>query len=131
MFSKSKTEKIKNNNIVFDFIKGAIVAILISLGLVVLFAFCIKWFSLSDAVIAPVTFVIKGLSVLFGAMIAVKGDSKGLVKGVGFGAIYICFAFVIFSILSGSFSIGLTSLLDLVFSVVLGGIVGIVKVNKK
>jgi len=131
MFSKSKTEKIKNNSVIFDFIKGSIVAVLISLGLVVLFAFCIKWFSLPGSVIAPVTFVIKGLSVLFGAMIAVKGESKGMVKGISFGAIYICFAFIIFSILAGTFSIGLSSFLDLISSVVIGAIVGIVKVNRK
>jgi putative membrane protein (TIGR04086 family) len=131
MFSHSKTEKVSNENIVLDFLKGILVAMLISLGLIVLFAFCLKWFNWSDSCIVPVTFLIKGASVLVGSVIAVKGNSKGLVKGVCFGAIYIIVAFLVFSLLAGSFSLELSSLLDFVFASLLGGIVGIVKVNRK
>ena len=77
-----------------------------------------------------ITLLIKGLSVLVGSIIAVKGSEKGLVKGIAFGAIYILLAFLIFSILSGNFAFGLSSFLDLFFASLLGGIVGIIKVNK-
>lgn len=133
MFAHSKTEKLSkmsNDNVFFDFVKGIVVAIIFSLGLVVLFAFILKWFSLPDNVISPVTFVIKCLSVVIGSLLAVKGN-KGLVKGVSFGSVYIVIAFLIFSMLSGSFSIGLSSLLDLLSAAACGGIVGIIKVNKK
>lgn len=131
MFAHSKTKNVSKDNIVLDFAKGMIVALLISLTLVILFAFCLKWFSLEDSFIVPITLVIKGISVLIGSLIAVKGSSKGLVKGLCFGAIYIVFAFIIFSILAGSFSLGVSSLLDFAFATLLGGIVGIVKVNRK
>lgn len=130
MQKETKTERLKRDSVVFDFIKGGVVALIISLALVILFAFCFKWFSLPDGIIAPITFVIKGLSVLFGALIAVKG-SRGLIKGVLFGVTYYALSYVIFSILAGSFSFALTSLLDLAFSAILGGIVGIIKVNRK
>ena len=131
MFAHSKTENFSNENIVFNFFKGILLATLTSLGLIVLFAFCLKWFSLPDIVITPVTLAVKGISVLIGSLVAVKGESKGLVKGVSFGAIYIVIAFVIFSVLSGTFSFGVSSLLDLAFASLLGGVVGIVKVNRK
>lgn len=130
MFGRTKTEKLTNENIVFDFVKGLLVATLLSLGLVVLFAFCMKWFSIPDEFITPATLLIKGLSALVGSILAVKGNSKGLLKGMTFGAIYIVLAFVIFSILAGTFDIGLGLVLDLAFASLLSGIVGIVKVNK-
>ena len=131
MFSFSKTEKFSNENVVFSFVKGLIVATLISLGLIVLFAFCFGWFSLPDASIVPVNLAIKGLSVLVGSLIAVSGNSKGLLKGFVFGLCYVVVAFVVFSLLAGTFSFELSVLLDMAFAGLLGGIVGIIKVNKK
>lgn len=128
---KSETKKLANENLFFNIIKGIIVAMLISFALIVIFALCLKWFVLDDVWIVPITLVIKAVSVLFGAMVAVKGESKGLVKGALFGGVYIIFAFIVFSILAGTFELGLGFLLDLAFSVVLGAIVGIVKVNKR
>ena len=118
------------SQIVLDFLKGIIIALLISLGLIIAFAFLLKWFDINDNFIPAITLLVKGLSVLIGSLIAIKGDSKGLLKGVCFGSIYIFLAFVIFSILSGNFSINLSILLDLAFAAIIGGIVGIIKVNK-
>ncbi len=132
MFANLKTKKLSNDNIFFDFVKGIVIAVIISLGLVMLFAVILKGFALPDNVIAPITMVIKAISVVFGSFVAVKkGSSKGLVKGASFGTVYIVVAFLLFSILSGSFDIGLSSVLDLISAAACGGIVGIIKVNKK
>lgn len=131
LFSKTKTSSNDSTNVVFDFLKGLIVATLISLGLVILLAFCINWFEIKDSYLSPLTLLIKGISIVVGTVIAVRGESKGLLKGICFGIIYIVFAFVIFSILSSSFKLGLSSLLNVLFASLLGGIVGIIKVNKK
>lgn len=131
LFSKTKTSSNDSTNVVFDFLKGLIVATLISLGLVILLAFCINWFEIKDSYLSPLTLLIKGISIVVGTVIAVRGESKGLLKGMCFGIIYIVFAFVIFSILSSSFKLGLSSLLNVLFASLLGGIVGIIKVNKK
>lgn len=128
MFAKSKTNG--GSNVLFDYLKGLIISILTSLLLIIIFALMLKWFDISETVIIPVTFVIKYLSVILGALIAVKGNSKGLLKGSLFGLIYIVVAFLVFSLLSKSFSLDLTTLLDVVSSVLVGAIVGIIKVNK-
>ena len=130
MFANSKTKNISNSNVVIDYLKGLIVSLLVSLGLVILFAFILKWLNLSESFVTPVTFVIKYLSVIFGSLIAVKGDSKGLLKGGMFGAVYTVFAFSVFSFLSKSFSVDVSTLLDFASSIILGAIVGIFKVNR-
>ena len=87
-------------------------------------------FEISDVFIVPATLLIKGISVLVGAVVAIKGTNKGLVKGAVFGAVYIVVALVVFSVLAGTFQVGVSTILDVAFASLLGGIVGIVKVNK-
>lgn len=130
MFVGSKSETESKENIVFSYFKGLLISTMISLGLVIVLAFSLKWFELGDGFIVPLTLLIKGVSVLVGAIFAVDGRNKGLLKGAGFGAVYVVFALVIFSILAGGFSVGVSTFLDLVFASLVGGIVGIVKVNK-
>ena len=132
MFGHSKSETLSKDNIFYDFLKGLLVATLLSLGLIILFAYSMKWFSIDDQFISPFTLLIKGVCVLVGSSLAVKkGTSKGLLKGVLFGIVYIAIAFIIFSILAGTFSVGLSTVLDLAFAGLLGGIIGIIKVNKR
>ena len=131
MSYKSSAKNIFSNPIILDFLKGIIISLLSSLGLIILFAFSIKWFNISDVAIAPITLTIKGVSVIVGSIFAIKGDSKGLLKGASFGAFYIFVAFLIFGFLSGEFIVSINSLLDVLFSALLGGLVGIIKVNKK
>ena len=127
VFSKTCAKE----NVVFDFVKGLIVASLCSLALVVLFAFCIKWFDIGDRYLNLITLSMKAVSVVIGSIFAVKGQSKGLLKGIVFGLFYVIVAFLIFSLLAGGFNLGLGFLFDLAFASLLGGIVGIVKVNRK
>lgn len=131
MFASSKTKNISNENYVFDFIKGLIVSVLLSLALVVGFALCLKWFNIDEKAIVPVTFAIKYISVIVGSIIGVKAESKGLVKGGLFGLFYSLLSFVVFSVLSNSFTFDLTTLLDIASAILLGAIVGIIKVNRK
>lgn len=118
------------DNLILSFIKGLIVSMLISFGLIILLAFCLKWFSFDEKYISPLNLAIKTISVLIGSIIAIKGESKGLLKGVCFGLLYIVVAFVSFSVLAKSFAIDVSFLLDVLFSCIAGGLVGIIKVNK-
>ena len=127
----SSAIKSEKNNIVLDYLKGLIVSMLLSFGLVLIFAFSLKWIALNDSAIMPMNLGIKIISVIFGSMIAVKGNNKGLFKGMGFGMVYMTVAFVSFSVLANTFMFDLSFLLDLVCSSVAGGIVGIIKVNRR
>ena len=129
--SFAKTSSAEKSSIILDFLKGLIVSMLISSGLVILLAFSLKWFSLDEKFIMPLNLAIKTISVVIGASIAIKGDSKGLIKGILFGLVYVLFAFLCFSLLAKSFAVDLSLLLDILFASIAGGIVGIVKVNSK
>lgn len=128
--SFAKSEKL-NNNLVINFLKGLIIAMLISFGAIILLALCLKWFSFDEKYITPINLAIKTISVLVGSMVAIKGESRGLIKGVAFGLLYIFVAFVSFSIMANTFSVDLSLLLDVLFSCLAGGLVGIIKVNSK
>ena len=130
MNSKSIVKNSIFGQVVLDFLKGLIVSLLLSLGLIIAFAFSLKWFEINDNFIPVIVLAIKGICVLVGSLFAVKGDSKGLIKGVCFGIIYILLAFFIFSMLSGMFSVSLSLFLDMLFAALLSGLVGIIKVNK-
>ena len=131
MVANTKSEKFSNDNILYSYLKGIIVAMLFSFAVIILFAFCLKWFDIKESTISPIVLMIKGISVLIGAIIAVKGESMGLIKGVIFGLVYILFAFVIFSLIIGVFNFNVSGILDGIFAMLVGGIVGIIKVNRR
>ena len=129
-FAKSKSSSL-NDNIVLSYLKALIVSMLVSFALIILLAFSLKWFSLNENLISPLNLAIKTLSVLIGSCIAVKGSSKGLLKGFVFGLLYISVAFVSFSLLAKSFTIDMSFILDILFVSIAGGTVGVIKVNSK
>ena len=129
-FSKYKTERL-SGNIIVNFLKGLIVSMLITFALIIVLAFSLKWLSIDEKYISPINLAIKVLSVLIGSSIAVKGEDKGLLKGVLFGFLYITIAFLSFSLLANTFMIDLSLLLDLICTCIAGGIVGIFKVNAR
>ncbi len=127
--AKAKSKTVNSN--FFQFIKGLIVSLIITFAAIIIFALIIKWANLSDSVITPVNLVIKAIAIAFGTIIFAKSGTGGLKKGLIFAVSYITLAFVVFSALSGAFSIGISLLLDYVFGAVVGAVVGIIKVNRK
>ena len=128
-FSKSKSSSV-SENIILNYLKGLIVSMLVSFALVILLAFSLKWFSISEKFISPLNLAIKTISVVIGSCIAIKGESKGLIKGIVFGFLYITAAFASFSFLAKTFLVDLSFMLDVLFACVAGGTVGIIKVNR-
>ena len=128
--SITKSKSVSNGNLIASFLKGLIISMLISFALIILLACSLKWFSLNEKYISPLNLAIKTISVLLGSLVAIKGETKGLLKGIIFGFLYISIAFVSFSFLAKTFSFDLSLFLDALFACVAGGIVGIIKVNR-
>ena len=105
-------------------------SIALSFVFVITFAFCLKWFPAIENYIFIGTMLIKIIAVALGAMVAINGESKGLIKGFLFGLVYISFAFFIFSFLAGGFCFDKNTILDFVICAITGSIIGIIKVNK-
>ena len=130
--AKKSSIKIPKNAFVFSVAKGALVAVCVSLVLVLLFAFLLKFTNIPESTIKPVNQVIKGLSILIGVFVGLRRSKElGLVSGLLIGFIYTIVAFVIFSILGGVFAFDLTFLTDILFGAVMGAICGIICVNLK
>ncbi len=131
MRTKNLEEK-KHNGIFLSIIKGTFIALCVSLIGILIFAFCLKFTSLSDKLITPINQVIKGLSIFLGVLFGLKKQKEmGLVSGLLIGLFYTMLAFLTFSILNSSFVFDRTLLNDFVFGAIIGGICGIICVNIK
>ena len=122
----------KDRSFLLAIIKGSLIALCISLVGILIFAFILKFASISDKAIRPINQIIKGVSALIGVFVAMrKVDKMGLVGGLLIGLVYTILAFVVFSILDGNFEFNLTLLNDLLFGGIMGAICGIIAVNVK
>ena len=122
MRAKNLEEK-KHSGVFLSIVKGSLIALCVSLIGILIFAFCLKFTSLSDKLILPINQVIKGLSIFLGVFFGLKKRKEmGLVSGLLIGFVYTIVAFIVFSILNGAFNFDHTLLNDIVFGTIIGGI---------
>ncbi len=127
----AKTEK-QNSSAWMAIAKGVVVGLCVSLVGILLFAFILRFTSISDKVIAPVNEVIKGVSIFFGVFIGLKKYKKmGLLNGILIGFLFTVVAFLVFSLLDGAFCFDRTFVNDMLFGSIIGAICGIICVNLK
>lgn len=123
--------KIKKNNMML-YVRGTLIAVSVSLVGILIFAFLIRFLGISDSMIMPVNQVIKIVSIFVGVWFALRSNKeKGAVRGIIIGLAYTMLAYLVFSILSGSFTLGLTTLTDILFGAIIGAICGVIIVNIK
>lgn len=112
--------------------KGVAVGFCVALVGILIFAFILRFTSISDKLIAPVNQVIKGVSIFFGVFIGLKKHKEmGLLNGFLIGLLFTIVAFLVFSILDGAFCFDRTLLNDIIFGSIIGAICGIICVNLK
>lgn len=122
------SDKMERKNFIISTTKGIGVMIIAVLLGVLIFAGVVKFACLSDSVIKPVNQFIKALAIFLGCITSVR-DSKGLVKGMINGGVGMIFIYLIFAIIGGTLSFGLSFFIDIIFGVIVGGISGILSVN--
>lgn len=111
-------------------IKGSLWAVSISLIAILLFAILIRFTNIPDSFIKPINQVIKVFSILIGVILGAKiNPRKGLKMGFFTGVLYSILAYLIFSLLSMSFSFDMTNIIDLIFAGLIGAISGVFAVN--
>jgi len=116
----------KGNNKILLVAKAVFWAVSLSLLGVLIFAVVIKYTDISESAIQPINQVIKVLSILAGCFVVGKKiESNGWLWGIIIGVLYTITAFVIFSILDGSFHFGVNLLNDILFGGILGLIAGV------
>ena len=126
------SKKEHSNSILKNVIKGTLIALVVSLIGILLFALIIKLTDMSNNLISPINQVIKILSIFIGVMCALKHNkNKGLINGLLIGLLYTIMAFVIFSLLNKNFCFDKSLFNDLLFGCIAGVICGIISVNLK
>ncbi len=117
---------------ILDVIKTVVIAVLISMVLVLVFALIVKATDLSDATIGYVNQGIKIVSVLVGTLLGFRrGGKGGWLKGLLSGLLYVVTSFLVFAAISGNFSVGELSWVDVLMGAVVGLICGVIAVNVK
>ena len=123
--------KEKNSNII-KVIKGSIIAIIITLLALTIYAAILSYTNVAETTMVPVILTITGISILIGSSISsVSIKKKGIVNGALVGLIYILCIYVLSSIFSVGFSFNINSIIMLLIGVVTGMIGGIIGVNLK
>jgi len=107
-------------------VTASLVAVVVSFGLILLFALLIKWFGWEDGVITPVNIAIKIVSVAVGVLVATKNANKVVAVGMVVGILYVVISFVAFSGFLGTFSLSLNNLWDLCLGAISGALVGVI-----
>lgn len=121
-----KKISLKNSNVLI-YTRAIFLGIIVSLIGLLAFALVMKFVILSDNFISAVNQGIKAVSLF----IAIKYVSKFyteklIVRSLVIGLLYAIFAYLIFSILNGSFAFNMGTLTDILFAVITAFICGII-----
>ena len=104
---------------------AALIAAVISILLILLYAWCLYngWLDVTTVPVANT--VLKALGAIIAALLAVRGvESNRAIIGGASGALYILLAFIMFSVLSSSFDFNTQLLLDIGMGALAGVLVG-------
>lgn len=129
---KTINGKETRNNFFISLLKGSLMALSISLILICVFAFLLRFCDIKTEAIKPINQVIKIVSILIGTFYGLKKSTEmGLITGLFIGLAYTLLAFVVFSILNGGFNFERSLINDIIFGGIAGAIAGVVAVNFK
>ena len=109
-------------------IRATLLALIISLVGILVFAVLVKWTAPTETLIKTVNQFIKVLAVFIGCFFMVKGNG-GLIKGALAGATSTLLIYAVFALMSGAPLFSAEMLIDVLLTAVVGGISGIVSVN--
>lgn len=130
MIKVSENNKIENN--IIKIAKGSILSILISVVLLFIFAAVLTYSNINENTIPTIIIIITGVSILIGSQITTRHIEKnGIFNGMFVGLIYVISLYLISSIVSKNFSFNNYSLIMIATSIIIGGLGGIIGVNKK
>lgn len=118
-----------NNNIGI-IVKGVILAIITSMILLLAFSAILTYTTLSESVSNPVIITITAISILFASQLSTRKIKKnGIINGGTIGGVYIILLYVISSIVTGNFSLGINAIIMIIASIIAGMFGGIIGVN--
>ena len=120
-----------SNNLI-KILKGSLFSILTTLILLIIFAALLTYTNINENTIPAVIIIVTALSILIGSQITTSRIKKnGVINGMLIGMIYIILLYIVSSIVTKNFSLNSYSIIMSVASIIIGGIGGIIGVNRK
>lgn len=119
----------KDKGYIFETVKANVIALIFALVAVLLSALAVKFFNASDKSIPIINQVIKSVAIFVGCLFSLKKPNNGWLRGIVCGFTFTWLAYIVFSLLDGNFTVGLSMLNDCVLGMVSGMISGIIAVN--
>lgn len=127
-----KMGKINKDSKSYSIAKGFIIALLISLICIFLYAVILVNTTIQEKTIKPVIITITGISILIGSSISsLKIKKKGIVNGMCVAVLYLESFYILSSIALCGFYLNLSSIITILVGIAFGGIGGIIGVNIK
>ena len=127
-----KIEDISKEKNSLKIIKGSVIAIILSVILLTIYALLLSYTTISENTMVPVIITITGISILIGSSISSMHIKKqGMVNGALVGLIYMLTLYILSSILLSSFEINLKSVIMIGVGILAGMIGGVIGVNMK
>ena len=124
--------KENNSNGIVIILKGSLISIIATIVLLMIFATVLTYPNINENSMPTVIIVVTALCILVASQITTsKIKRNGIVNGALVGAIYILALYLISSIISKDFSLNIYSIIMMATSILIGGIGGIIGVNKK
>lgn len=122
----------ENGNNIKKIAKGSIISIVITIIALLIFSALLSYTSISEGTIPTVIIIITAISILIGSSLSMSSIKKnGIINGALIGLIYILTIYILSSIIEGTFSLNIYSIVMIIGSVLAGALGGIIGVNKK
>lgn len=114
-------------NFVFQVIKSSVLGVVVSIVMVLILAFVLKFVELNDTTITIIDEIIKIISIFVATLNLINHcPYRILPKGALVGAIYTVLTFVVFSSLRGTFNFGASLIVDILLGALVGVIVAVI-----
>ena len=125
-------ENSTHSNNIIKILKGSILAIVISIILLVIFAIVLTYTNFNENMTPTVIIIITAISILIGSQITTSSIKKnGILNGIVVGLIYVLFLYLMSSTISKNFSLNNYAIIMIAVSVAIGGLGGVIGVNRK
>lgn len=117
---------------IIKILKGSVISVVTTIILLIIFSLFLTYTNINESTIPTVIIIITGLSILIGSQIATHNIKKnGIINGALVGIIYIICIYFLSSIVTKNFSLNNYAIIMIVVSLLIGGLGGIIGVNKK
>lgn len=118
------------NRSLITIMKGTLISIILTLVLLFILAIILTYTEVSESLIPAAIIVITAISLLIGSTIANRRLKKnGILNGGIIGVVYLVTIYIVSSAISGSFSMGVKSIIMVISGIVFGIIGGVIGVN--